>query len=208
MDEVPVQGRRRVEVRDDQGALDTAVVELSYRSLPILPPVGKRKRFPALTLTVLHAREPEEPARHRLEAAHRPARPLEPGGRREAALARSEVEDRGVPRGPEIRPRGGRGAAEDGGAPGETDRGPLRPGLAGVLDDDHRPVQPEAGPGLALTDRKMAPLDGLVPDRSPRPRTLGLSPAKIARLGGYLARGRDPPPGDTVTWRGMSRLTD
>jgi hypothetical protein len=63
VDEVPVQGRHRVEVRDDQGALDTAVVELSYRSLLILPPVGKRKRYPALTLTVLHAREPEEPAR-------------------------------------------------------------------------------------------------------------------------------------------------
>src|SRR4051794_37937405 len=142
MDEVPVQGRRRVEVRDDQGALDTAVVELSYRSLPILPPVGKRKRFPALTLTVLHAREPEEPARHRLEAAHRPARPLEPGGRREAALVRLEVEDRGVPRGPGIRLPGGRGAAEDGGAPAEADRGPLHPGLAGALDDDDRPVRP------------------------------------------------------------------
>src|SRR4051812_45404732 len=63
MDEVPVQGRHRVEVRDGEGALDTAVVELSYRSLLILPPVGKRKRSPALPLTVLHAREPEEPAR-------------------------------------------------------------------------------------------------------------------------------------------------
>jgi len=63
MDEVPVQGRHRVEVRDDKGAPDTAVVELSYRSLRILPPVGKRKRYPALTLTVLHAREPEAPAR-------------------------------------------------------------------------------------------------------------------------------------------------
>jgi hypothetical protein len=28
----------------------------------ILPPIGKQKRYPALTLTVLHAREPEEPA--------------------------------------------------------------------------------------------------------------------------------------------------
>jgi hypothetical protein len=31
---------------------------------------------------------------------------------------------------------------------------------------------------------------------------------KIARLGGYLARASDPPPGSTVMWRGMSRLTD
>ena len=42
--------------------LETAVVELSYRSLRILPPIGKQKRYPALTLTVLHAREPDEPA--------------------------------------------------------------------------------------------------------------------------------------------------
>src|SRR3954453_13198838 len=63
MDEVPVRGRHRVEVRDDRGAPDTAVVELSYRSLRILPPVGEQKRYPALPLTVLPAREPEEPAR-------------------------------------------------------------------------------------------------------------------------------------------------
>jgi alpha-glucosidase len=31
---------------------------------------------------------------------------------------------------------------------------------------------------------------------------------KLARLGGYLARAHDPPPGNTVIWRGMSRLTD
>ena len=31
---------------------------------------------------------------------------------------------------------------------------------------------------------------------------------KIARLGGYLARASDPPPGNIVMWRGMSRLTD
>ena len=67
---------------------------------------------------------------------------------------------------------------------------------------------PEAAPALALTTREMALLDGLVPDGGSRPRTLGLYLVKIARLGGYLARGRDPPPGNTVMWRGMSRLTD
>src|SRR5439155_23404728 len=51
-----------VEVRDDKGAVETAVVQLTYGSLRILPPVGKRKRYPALTLTVLRAREPDEPA--------------------------------------------------------------------------------------------------------------------------------------------------
>ena len=31
---------------------------------------------------------------------------------------------------------------------------------------------------------------------------------KIARLGGYLARASDPPPGNMIMWRGLSRLTD
>lgn len=30
----------------------------------------------------------------------------------------------------------------------------------------------------------------------------------IARLGGYLARTKDPPPGNLVVWRGLTRLTD
>ncbi len=31
---------------------------------------------------------------------------------------------------------------------------------------------------------------------------------KLARLGGYLARAHDGPPGNIVIWRGLSRLTD
>ena len=31
---------------------------------------------------------------------------------------------------------------------------------------------------------------------------------KVARLGGYMARTRDPPPGTIVIWRGLARLTD
>jgi hypothetical protein len=48
-----------------------------------------------------------------------------------------------------------------------------------------------------------------VKDRDrPRATTLAHYLTKIARLGGYLARASDPPPGNTVMWRGMSRLTD
>ena len=42
----------------------------------------------------------------------------------------------------------------------------------------------------------------------PQRKTLGTNLTKIARLGGYLARANDPPPGNTVMWRGLSRLTD
>jgi hypothetical protein len=70
---------------------------------------------------------------------------------------------------------------------------------------------PNAEPGFILTEQEIALLDHLVPDkpsRLPRQRTLALYLTKIARLGGYLARASDPPPGNIVIWRGMSRLTD
>jgi hypothetical protein len=67
----------------------------------------------------------------------------------------------------------------------------------------------DASPRLALTQDEISVLDNLVNDRDPRSRkTLSHYLIKIARLGGYLARGSDPPPGNTVMWRGLSRLTD
>ena len=38
--------------------------------------------------------------------------------------------------------------------------------------------------------------------------TLSIYLNHIARLGGYLARTNDAPPGNTVMWRGLCRLTD
>src|SRR5512147_742505 len=69
---------------------------------------------------------------------------------------------------------------------------------------------PNAEPDLALTDVETTLLDRLVPDKNspPRKKTLSIYLTKIARLGGYLARASDPPPGNTVMWRGLSRLTD
>lgn len=39
-------------------------------------------------------------------------------------------------------------------------------------------------------------------------RSLSFYITKLARLGGYLARADDPPPGNKVMWCGLSRLTD
>jgi Transposase DNA-binding len=62
MSDLPVAGRHHVEVCDSKGRVDMATVEIRYRSIRVLPPVGKQKRYPALTLTVLHARERKEPS--------------------------------------------------------------------------------------------------------------------------------------------------
>lgn len=68
---------------------------------------------------------------------------------------------------------------------------------------------PGAPPTLALTATEIALLYCLVDDK-PQARRKNLSHylTKIARLGDYLARADDPPPGNTVMWRELSRLTD
>ncbi|MGY3108144.1 MULTISPECIES: hypothetical protein [unclassified Bradyrhizobium] len=57
MDEVAVKGQHRIDVRNNNGDPDEAVLEIRYRRIRVLPPIGKQKRYPALTLTVIHAEE-------------------------------------------------------------------------------------------------------------------------------------------------------
>jgi hypothetical protein len=70
---------------------------------------------------------------------------------------------------------------------------------------------PTAPPNVALTETEIELLNHLVKDKgqaASRRKTLSHYLIKIARLGGYLARANDPPPGNMVMWRGLSRLTD
>ena len=61
MAEVSVQGLHRVMVPIGAGKLDEALVKLRYQAIHVLPPIGKQKRYPALKLTVIHARERGKP---------------------------------------------------------------------------------------------------------------------------------------------------
>jgi hypothetical protein len=68
---------------------------------------------------------------------------------------------------------------------------------------------PDAPPNLALTASEIRLLDNVLADRGAvRRMTLSYYVTKIAKLGGYLARASDPPPGNTVIWRELSRLSD
>ena len=59
---------------------------------------------------------------------------------------------------------------------------------------------------MGITEIEKVILDKLKPDTEPP--TLSNYFLKIAKLGGYLARTSDPPPGNTVIWRGVSKLQD
>jgi hypothetical protein len=211
MGEVAVRGVHRVEVRDSKGRIGTAAVELRYRRLRVLPPIGKQKRYPALELTVIHAREREAAAdrpgidwklitdlpvtneaeaveklhwyamRWKIEVFHKI---LKSGCRAEEARLRT------------------------------AERLVKLIAVFCILSwrvfwmTMIRRSAPEADPRLAITDGEIALLDRLMPDKGAAERTLSSYLMKVARLGGYLARTRDPPPGTLVIWRGLSRLTD
>ncbi|WP_275434436.1 hypothetical protein [Lichenicola cladoniae] len=70
---------------------------------------------------------------------------------------------------------------------------------------------PEADPTTVFTVTEITFLDRLIAhsgNREAKPGTLKLYLTKLSRLGGYLARTSDPPPGNTVVWRGLRRLVD
>lgn len=214
MRDVEVSGLHPVEVRDSKGNPDTAAVEIRYHRVHVLPPIGKQKRYPALTLTVLHAREQEEPAdRPRIDWKLITDLPVHS---HDAAIEK-------------LRWYALRWKIEvfhkilKSGCKAETAKLRTAERLVKLIavfcilswrvfwmTMIHRSA-PDTTPALALTDVEITVLDQLVPDKRadpPSKKTLSVYLIKVARLGGYLARAGDPPPGNTVMWRGLSRLAD
>ena len=59
-----------------------------------------------------------------------------------------------------------------------------------------------------MNETEIKILDHLKPDRNRTKKSLSKYLMKIAKLGGYLARSSDPPPGNNIMWRGMQRLSE
>lgn len=72
-------------------------------------------------------------------------------------------------------------------------------------------ARPNEGADCVLTAGEIAMIDRISAHAGRTPatsRTLSTYLIEIARLGGYLARRRDPPPGNMIMWRGWSRLME
>ena len=67
----------------------------------------------------------------------------------------------------------------------------------------------QVSPSSALTEIEIKILDRLIPDKE-HEKSISLASyfLKIAKIGGYLARNSDPPPGNTVVWRGLKKLIE
>jgi hypothetical protein len=69
MKQAPVRGLHRVHLRNKQGEVSTAVLEIRCRRVVVRPPIGKLKDFPGRILTAIHASERHTP-KDRDEFAH------------------------------------------------------------------------------------------------------------------------------------------
>src|SRR5271157_5369580 len=214
MDEIAVKGLHRVEVRDSSGDLGEAVLEIRYRKIRVLPPIGKQKRYPALTLMVIHAEERGTP-KNRKKIDWRLITDLPVQSRKDAieklewyALRwKIEVFHKILKSGCRAEESKLRTAQRLANLLSVFCILSWRVFWMTMLNRSASKVSPD----LALTEVEIGLLDHLVRDRDQMPlrrRTLSHYLIKIARLGGYLARANDPPPGNTVMWRGLSRLTD
>ena len=57
MRELRIQGLHRIQVTDEKGHRSEAILEIRYRRIRVLPPIGKQKQYPELMLTVICAQE-------------------------------------------------------------------------------------------------------------------------------------------------------
>jgi hypothetical protein len=212
MDEVAVKGLHRIDVRDSNGDPDEAVLEIRYRKIRVLPPIGKQKRYPALTLTVIHAEERGAP-KNRKKIEWKLITDLPLNSRKEAieklewyALRwKIEVFHKILKSGCKAEESKLRTAQRLTNLVSVFCILSWRVFWMTMLNRS----APDALPTLALTATEIAILDLLMNDKSQAPqKTLSHYLTKIAKLGGYLARANDPSPGNTVMWRGLSRLTD
>ena len=213
MNEVRVKGLHRIDVRDKKGHLSKAILEIKYRRIRVLPPINKKRRYPELTLTVIHAQERGTPqGREKIDWKLITDLPVN---------SREEVMEK-------LRWYSMRWKIETfhkilkSGCKAEESRLRTAARLANLiavfcilswrifwLTMINRAL-PDASPTLVFTALEIRLLDHLTKGKGERAQKTSVSSylAQLARLGGYLARSGDSPPGNKVIWKGLSRLTD
>ena len=214
MDRERVKGQHRIKLRDKNGDPDEAVIEIKYCRIKVLPPIGKQKRYPALVLTVIHASERGKP-KNRKKIDWKLITDLPVHSRNDAI---EKLEWYAMRWKIEMFHK-----VLKSGCKAEESKLRTAERLVNLISvfcilswrvfyiTMINRSAPHARATLALTDVEISLLDLLVKDRDKSrapPKTLSDYLIKVARLGGYLARASDPPPGNVVMWRGLSRLTD
>jgi len=214
MKKARVKGQHRIQARNKQGESYEAELDIKFEQLQVLPPEAKWKDYTDLTLTVIHASERATPRgrdkivwklitnlpvkslkgaiekinwyamRWKIEVFHKI---LKSGCKAEESKLRS------------------------------SERLVKLISIFCIIGwrvfwlTMLQRADPDLPPSVALDSTEMYLLDELI---KPKPgtvhgkATISSYLLKVAGLGGYLNRASDPPPGNLVMWRGMSKLND
>ena len=210
----PIRGTHEVEVRDNHGVVSSARVHVRFCRVTVHPPVAKRKRYGPLSLTVIHAHERgtptgREPIRWKL-LTDLPVEDLAAAVEKldwYAMRWKLETYHKVLKSGCQAEQAKLRTAER------------LTNLLAVLCVVGWRVfwltmaarATPDAPAEAALTAAEVEILDrvGAPPPAAPAPtRKVSHYLVAVAKLGGYLARTKDPPPGNLVIWRGLIRLAD
>lgn len=212
MEEQRVKGVHRIEVRDDKGQPSIAELGIKYAKIRVRPPIGKEKRYGDLELTVIHATERGEPKdRDRIEWKLVTNLPVTSKAdaieKLEWYALRWKIETFH-----KVMKSGCR--AEDSKLRTAERLANLMAMMCILswrvlwLTMVNR-TSPQLPANLVFTETEMKLLEHVVPGKDgTTKKTVGRFLTLLARLGGYLNRNGDGPPGNMVLWRGMARLTD
>ena len=214
VERTPRRGLYRVAVRNRQGEKSEAILEIRYRHLRIQTARAKKKRYPEMTVTVIEARERQMPTdRDRID--WKLVTDLAVNSRYQAV---EKVQWYALRWKIEVFHK-----ILKSGCRAEQARLRTAPRLINLLTvfcllswrifwlTMTNRIAPEADPNRVFTNLELRILDRIINDKSAvRRRRPQLSNylIKLARLGGYLARNADPPPGNETIWRGLTRLID
>jgi hypothetical protein len=215
-------GIHSVELTDAGGKTFEAQLEVRFRRLTVRPPVGKKKRYPPLSLTVIHAREincPEgrEPLEWKL-LTDLPVADLKEAAQKLDWYAKRwkiEIFHKVLKSGCRAEDAKLRTAQRLSNLLAiycivawrvfwmcMINRTSPQTPAAVVFTETERRL-------LDHVDRKASASASAAADADAAPKkTVSDYLYAVARLGGYLSRKNDPPPGNMVLWRGFIRLVD
>lgn len=207
-------GTHTIEVRNNADEVERVILDIRYKRIHVCPPFGKQKRYPSLDLTILHASEIRAPS-GRKPIQWKLVTDLEVNSLKDAVekigwyALRWKIEV--------FRKILKSGCRTEDAKLRTADRLANLVALFCIVSwrvlwmTMMARAAPDAAPTIVLTSQEITILDHLIGDngnRGARPGTLQPYITKLARLGGYLARMSDPPPGNTVIWRELRRMAD
>lgn len=212
MNNEKVKAVHKVQLTDKKGVTTLVDLEMRYRRIKILPPIGKQKRYSALTLTVIYAEERNPPA-DREPIVWKLLTDLPVTNRDEAIEKLDWYSQRWkIETFHKIIKSGCK--AED----SKLRTAQRLTNLMAIfciiawrifwMCMINR-IDSKADAKTVFTETEMALLDRIISCKNKtRKKTVGRYLTLLAMLGGYLNRKHDAPPGNMVLWRGFSRLID